>query len=242
MVRIRHLRTRARWQPLLLLLAVAAGLFTTASPAAAAREYPPSVVVPLQVTATTDYGDTVLLSGSSPELGSWDPAKAVPLTTGPGTYPVWSANVSLPPGPEVQYKYIRRTAAGSLVWETVPNRSVFISPTGETALRDRWNVAGGSPVTAVFQVTAHTSYGQNVYVTGDLAELGAWNPARAVPLTTGTGTYPVWSGGVQLPPNTAVRYKYFTKNADGTVTWEGGADRTATTVPSGVLTVNDTLR
>ena len=51
-----------------------------------------------------------------------------------------------------------------------------------------------SQVAATYTVQAETAWGQNVFVVGNVAELGSWNPANAVPLTTGAGTYPRWSG------------------------------------------------
>ncbi|WP_354637846.1 CBM20 domain-containing protein [Kitasatospora camelliae] len=195
-----------------------------------------------EVAADTAYGETVLVSGSTAELGAWDPERAVPLSTSPGSYPRWSAEVALPPGGQIQYKYLRRSPSGAIVWESVPDRSAYLSPTGAITLDDRWNVAGGQPVVTVFNAAVDTRWGQEVYVTGDLAELGGWDPAKAVRLTTGAFVYPEWTGFASLPPNTAVRYKYLTKSADGVVTWEDGPDRTATTPPTGTFTVRDAWR
>ncbi|MDI6097289.1 S8 family serine peptidase [Actinoplanes sp. NEAU-A12] len=94
-------------------------------------------------------------------------------------------------------------------------------------------------IAATFNVTAETWFGQNVFVAGNLPELGAWDPARAVAL--GAAGYPVWSGGVTLPPNTAVEFKYLKKDPDGTVTWEPGANRTTVTPPSGTYITHDTF-
>jgi subtilisin family serine protease len=95
-------------------------------------------------------------------------------------------------------------------------------------------------IAATFNVTAGTWWGQQVYVVGNLPELGGWDPARAVALDP--GGYPVWSGGVSLPPNTPVEFKYVKKDPDGTVTWEPGANRTTTTPPTGQYITHDTFR
>ncbi|MFF9347540.1 carbohydrate-binding module family 20 domain-containing protein [Streptomyces sp. NPDC014734] len=84
---------------------------------------------------------------------------------------------------------------------------------------------------ASFGVDATTVPGQNIYVTGDRAALGNWNPASALKLDP--ATYPVWKLDVALPAGTAFAYKYLRKDANGNVTWESGANRTATVPPTG---------
>ncbi|GAA5014864.1 carbohydrate-binding module family 20 domain-containing protein [Kitasatospora paranensis] len=236
-------RPRPRPVLSLLLALLVTALLVPAGTAAAAGAAPSSVSVPVRVTAATDPGDTVLLSGSVAELGAWDPAEAVPLTTDGGGSSLWSATVPLPAGSQVQYTYLRRTGAGELVREDVPVRSVFVSANGHLALDDQWNVADGNPVTTVFNAEATTWYGQQLLVSGSLPELGAWDPAKAVPLSTSAFVYPQWTGFATLPPDTALRYKYLTRDPDGTVTWESGPDRSTTTPPSGgTLIVHDTWR
>ncbi|MEV6600967.1 carbohydrate-binding module family 20 domain-containing protein [Actinoplanes sp. NPDC051346] len=77
--------------------------------------------------------------------------------------------------------------------------------------------------------TATTTWGQNVFVTGDIAALGGWNPAAAVPLSP--ATYPVWSATVSLPGDAAVQYKYIKKEGSSVV-WESGPNRGRTTPAS----------
>jgi hypothetical protein len=236
-------RTRPRPVLSLLLALLVTVLLAPAGTASAAPAAPPSVSVPVRVTAATDPGDTVLLSGDVAELGAWDPEKAVPLSPDADGSPAWSATVPLPAGSQVQYTYLRRTGAGALIREDVPNRSVFVPANGRTALDDQWNGPDRNPVTAVFEAEATTWYGQQLYVSGSLPELGAWDPAAAVPLSTSAFVYPQWTGFATLPPGTAFRYKYLTRDPDGTVTWESGPDRSTTTPPSGgTLMVHDTWR
>ncbi|MGW6409719.1 carbohydrate-binding module family 20 domain-containing protein [Streptomyces vinaceus] len=93
---------------------------------------------------------------------------------------------------------------------------------------------------ASFAVNATTAVGQNVYVTGDRAELGGWNTGSALKLDP--AAYPVWKLDVSLPAGTAFSYKYVRKDAAGNVTWESGANRTATVPASGRAVLNDTWR
>ncbi|MEV4340535.1 CBM20 domain-containing protein [Streptomyces sp. NPDC049590] len=232
---IRH-RVPSAWRSVLMLGVLLAGLLVVTAPRARATTAQ-DVSVAFGVQATTG-GETLLVTGSAPQLGAWDPAAAVPLGTTASAYPHWSASVRLPAGLTVQYKYIKRSPAGTVTWESIPNRTLTVSPDGP-GNDDRWNVA---PVQAAFHVTATTTWGQNLYVSGNVADLGAWDPAKALPLTTDSATYPVWAGTHQLPPGTAVQYKYLKKNPDGTVTWENGDNRTVFVTSAGTVTLNDVWR
>lgn len=88
---------------------------------------------------------------------------------------------------------------------------------------------------ASFGVNATTQLGQNIHVTGNQAALGNWNPASAPKLDP--ATYPVWKLDVSLPAGTTFEYKYVRKDASGNVTWESGANRTATVPASGKVTL-----
>ncbi|MFD8598192.1 CBM20 domain-containing protein [Kitasatospora sp. NPDC059646] len=233
-------RPQRLWRPLLLVMALAAGLFAAPVPAGATARAAAFAAVTFDVDANTAYGDTVLVSGGVAQLGSWNPAAAVPLSTNSTTYPRWTATVQLPLGATVQYKYLIRSASGTVTWEGVPDRTVSAPTVGTATTGDRWNTVNGATVGTVFHVNAATAYGQGVYVVGDIAELGGWNPAKAVSLSTDTGTYPTWTGSIPLPPNTAVQYKYLKKNPDGTLAWEGGANRAVVTPTGGLLTISDT--
>ncbi|WP_066943756.1 carbohydrate-binding module family 20 domain-containing protein [Streptomyces lushanensis] len=93
---------------------------------------------------------------------------------------------------------------------------------------------------ASFGVNATTQPGQNIYVTGNQAALGNWNTGSALKLDP--AAYPVWKLDVALPAGTSFEYKYIRKDAAGAVTWESGANRTATVPASGKVTLNDTWR
>ncbi|MDQ0845752.1 carbohydrate-binding module family 20 domain-containing protein [Streptomyces sp. V1I6] len=108
--------------------------------------------------------------------------------------------------------------------------------------RDCGGSTGPGPVSAgaSFAVNATTVVGQNIYVTGNQPALGNWNPAGAVKLDP--AAYPVWKADVNLAAGTSFEYKYIRKDGAGNVTWESGANRTATVPSSGKVTLNDTWR
>ncbi|MFJ6199078.1 carbohydrate-binding module family 20 domain-containing protein [Micromonospora sp. NPDC092111] len=198
-----------------------------------------TVATTFTVSATVASGQDVHLVGSIPALGSWAPASAVKLTAQGGG--VFRAVVDLPASTTVEFKFLKKDAAGVVTWESGANRTLTTPAGGTAAVTDTFR---GDPVTtqvaASFDVTATTYYGQNVYLVGSIAALGSWNPANAVPLSS--ASYPVWRATVNLPPNTTVEYKYLKKNPDGTVTWEAGGNRSATTPSSGTWSASDTWR
>ncbi|MFJ8002417.1 carbohydrate-binding module family 20 domain-containing protein [Streptomyces sp. NPDC096310] len=93
---------------------------------------------------------------------------------------------------------------------------------------------------ASFGVNATTTNGQNIYVTGNQSALANWSTGGALKLDP--ASYPVWKLDVTLPAGTTFEYKYLRKDAAGAVTWESGANRTATVPASGKVTLNDTWR
>ena len=212
----------------------------TASPTASPTTNPTDrIATTFTVSATPAAGQDVYVVGSVPELGSWVPAGGVKLAAqGGGAY---RATVDLPRSTAVEYKFVKMTAAGAVTWESGANRSLTTPATGTYAVTDTFR--GDTVSTAVatsFAVTATTSYGQNVFVVGNVAALGGWDPAGGVALSP--ATYPVWRATVDLPPNTAVEYKYVKKNPDGSVTWESGANRGFTTPAGGTRANTDTWR
>ncbi|MBW3089153.1 alpha-amylase family glycosyl hydrolase [Bifidobacterium miconisargentati] len=97
-----------------------------------------------------------------------------------------------------------------------------------------------APQTAVtFTVTdTSTSYGDQVYLTGNVPELGNWSTdsSQAVgPLVC--PEYPTWFGMASVPAGTTIEYKYFVKKADGTIVWEGGGNHKYTVPESGTGSV-----
>lgn len=104
---------------------------------------------------------------------------------------------------------------------------------GSTDLTDPGTGTGTSG--ASFGVNATTQLGQNIYVTGNQSALGNWNTGSALKLDP--ATYPVWKLDVAMPAGTTFEYKYIRKDASGNVTWESGANRTATVPSSGKVTL-----
>ncbi|MFI9269154.1 carbohydrate-binding module family 20 domain-containing protein [Kitasatospora sp. NPDC052896] len=201
---------------------------TGAAPAPAGQ-----VAETFTVSGTPNPGGSLYLAGSDPALGNWAPSAAIPMTESGST---WTATVNLPQGEALQYKYLGEDANGNVNWESGNNHAATTGSGGSASLTDTFN--GATPtVGAAFDANVTTYYGQNVYVSGSIPALGSWNTATAVPLSS-TG-YPVWSTAVTLPAGTSFQYKYFKKDPNGTIEWENGSNRSASTGSTGP-TLNDT--
>ena len=77
---------------------------------------------------------------------------------------------------------------------------------------------GPGQVQTNINVNAATQWGQYLYLTGDTDALGNWNANLGLPLDS--ASYPVWRNAINLTAGSAVQYKYYRKNPDGSVTWE----------------------
>lgn len=88
------------------------------------------------------------------------------------------------------------------------------------ALSVTTSAAGTSCPVSFTIANANTVVGQSLRVVGNVTGLGAWAPASGFALTIqGSGANVPWSGTINLPPGTAVQYKYVKWNGS-TATWE----------------------
>jgi len=68
--------------------------------------------------AGTVWGESVYLVGNLPQLGQWNPAKAVPMKIqGADAQTSWAAALDLPARTSIQYKYIKKNG-DRVVWES----------------------------------------------------------------------------------------------------------------------------
>ena len=91
---------------------------------------------------------------------------------------------------------------------------VVTTSTGvESAAFSGFKVLSGSQVSVRFKVNnATTNYGVNVYIVGNVPELGAWDVSKAIgPLFNDTptiGVYPTWFFDISVPADTKIEYKF----------------------------------
>lgn len=85
--------------------------------------------------ATTEYGQNIYLVGNCIELGNWDTSKAIGpfynATETIASYPNWFFDVSVPEGYNLEFKFIKKDAAGNVIWESGTNHAYTV-PTGAT--------------------------------------------------------------------------------------------------------------
>lgn len=108
-------------------------------------KYENGFAVTFVVHAETVEGEMIRISGSSPELGCWNPDLGIALATDAELYPQWKATVYFRAPPEqsaivVNYKYVRDHSfqGDGMLWESLPEesqpeshstRSVCLEPT-----------------------------------------------------------------------------------------------------------------
>ncbi|RYY53283.1 MAG: 4-alpha-glucanotransferase [Chitinophagaceae bacterium] len=184
----------------------------------------------------TEFGESIFLSGDIPELGSGDPAKAIPLRHLNNEY--WSLSLTLAEKPEedFHYKYYFRNRDGELIAEQGFDRKAVNGNkhTSQLFLIDTWNHAGEfenalfttpfrdvllkgrhsgakskapKHYTHIFRVKAPQLHKhERVCISGDHPSLSSWSATEPV-LLSPDGDW--WEAYVDLS-NThyAVAYKY----------------------------------
>ena len=95
------------------------------------------------------------------------------------------------------------------------------------------------PVTFTVNNASPTKPGDLIFLSGSTVELGQWGTT----FDTAVGplldpNYPNWFLNVSVPAGQTIQFKFLKIAADGTVTWEGGANHQYVVPASGVGTVN----
>ncbi|EEB90215.1 hypothetical protein MPER_11606 [Moniliophthora perniciosa FA553] len=133
------------------------------------------------------------------------------------------------------------TVSGGTFNANVPPRSAIAIHTGQKGTGGSTGGGGNDGTVAVtFVETATTTFGENIFLVGSVAQLGNWAPASAIALSS--ANYPQWSVTINLPANTAVEYKFIRKETDGSVVWESDPNRQVMTAASGSQTLNSSWR
>ena len=125
------------------------------------------------------WGEELFLTGNTPELGNWNPNKAVPMEyVGPG---IWSATVETVCTPSLhttEYKYFIREN-GQIRWEEGPNR---ILHEGKDRVWDWFSLTERQTMRGVavplFSLRTENDFGIGEYA--DLPKLGDWCVANGM--------------------------------------------------------------
>jgi len=146
-----------------------------------------------------------------------------------------------------KWMYVGKQHAGKTFYDLTGNRSDTV-----TINADGWGefkVNGGSvsiwvpKISTTSQITftvnnATTVWGQNVYVVGNISQLGNWDPVHAVQMTP--SSYPTWTVTIPLLQGQNIQFKFIKKDSAGNVIWEDISNRTYTvpTAASGAYTAS----
>ncbi|PPR02056.1 hypothetical protein CVT24_011155 [Panaeolus cyanescens] len=95
-----------------------------------------TVSVMFEENATTNYGENIFVIGSISQLGSWNAGSAVALSS--ASYPVWKVTLSLPASTTFEFKFIKKTSSGSVIWESDPNRQATLNSSGSQTITTSW--------------------------------------------------------------------------------------------------------
>ncbi|KAK8466475.1 hypothetical protein PHAVU_008G105500 [Phaseolus vulgaris] len=82
---------------------------------------PKIINVKFQLHQKCRFEEQFMVVGNDPMFGSWNPAKAIPMSWSEGH--VWTAEMAVPAG-KFQYKIILKTRNGDIMWQPGPDRFV----------------------------------------------------------------------------------------------------------------------
>ncbi|KAA1471760.1 glycoside hydrolase [Dentipellis sp. KUC8613] len=121
---------------------------------------------------------------------------------------------------------------------TIPARWAIAIHTGSVGSAS--SSSSSSTVALLLSEQATTTFGENIFVVGSIAELGSWDPDSAIPLSP--ARYPLWQATVNVPANTNFEYKFIRKETSGSVVWESDPNRSATTPGQATLSISTSWR
>ncbi|THF78797.1 alpha-amylase family glycosyl hydrolase [Cohnella fermenti] len=193
-----------------------------------------------QLASFTLSGGEVNVWSYNPDLGTTVPRLGdVVSTMGRAGNTVYIYGTGL--GGSVTVKFDTTTAtvvsnSDNVIEAIVPSvatgvRQITVTKGSNVSNQFRYEVLTDDQVQVIFKVNATTTYGQNIYVVGNIPELGNWDPTKATEAFLNPD-YPVWFLPVSVPKGTTFEYKFIKKDAAGNVTWEGGSNRTFTSSSS----------
>ncbi|KAG6435759.1 hypothetical protein SASPL_100634 [Salvia splendens] len=101
-------------------------------------DQPKTVRVRFKLHKQCAFGQQFLVVGDDPNLGLWDPSEGVPLNWSEGH--VWTAEVDVPCGKVISYKFVLEEMAGAVMWQPGPDRVLETWDTDKTiAVSEDWD-------------------------------------------------------------------------------------------------------
>lgn len=146
-----------------------------------------------------------------------------------------SGNIAVPMVSGLPRVYMLASSASSLCGSSTSTTTSKITTSTTSTAPTSTSCTQATEVPVLFEELVTTTYGENIYISGSISELGDWDTTNAVALSASsyTSSNPLWNVVVDIPAGTSFEYKYI-KETDGSssVTWESDPNRSYT-VPTG---------
>ncbi|THX53195.1 alpha-amylase [Aureobasidium pullulans] len=140
-------------------------------------------------------------------------------------------NIAISAGlPRVLYPTSKLTGSGLCGGSSGSTTAAPAPTTIKTSTTTGGACSTPTSVAIIFSDKVVTQYGQSVKLVGSISQLGSWNAANGVILSSAgyTASNPVWSGTINLPAGTSFSYKFVKVNSDGSFTWENDPNHSYT--------------
>lgn len=126
----------------------------------------------------------------------------------------------------------------AIVPNTTPGiQNITVTKNSVTSNPFRYHVLSDDQVQVIFHINAHTNWGENIHIVGDIPELGNWDPDLATEAMLNPN-YPHWFLPVSVPKGTTFEFKFIKKDTNGNVIWESGTNRIFTSPEKSTGTVD----
>ena len=160
--------------------------------------------VPISFYVRNDENE-VFITGNISALGNWQPTEAPAMDSWNGE--MKKVNINCPINTELEIKLIKKDANGIFAWEPGDNHVVKMK-NRDGSFKITWSKPEIEELQKVKIIIkdAKTEWGENVYIAGNITELGKWNTDNAVGPAL-CPNYPEWEICVDLPCRKLIEWK-----------------------------------
>ncbi|KAJ6089276.1 hypothetical protein N7467_004492 [Penicillium canescens] len=188
------------------------------------------------ITVLSNYGSsgssyTLSLSGSGYSSGT----KLMEMYTCTSVTVDSSGNIAVPMTSGLPRVLMLASSASSLCGSSTTTTTATAATQTTTSTTTGTSCTQATALPVLFKELVTTTYGQNVYISGSISQLGSWDASSAIALSASsyTSSNPLWQVAITLPVGTSFEYKFIEKTTGSTtVTWESDPNRSYT-VPTG---------
>lgn len=180
--------------------------------------------VPISFYVRNDENE-VFITGNISALGNWQPTEAPAMDSWNGE--MKKVNINCPINTELEIKLIKKDANGIFAWEPGDNHVVKIK-NRDGSFKITWSKPEIEELQKVKIIIkdAKTEWGENVYIAGNITELGKWNTDNAVGPAL-CPNYPEWEICLDLPCRKLIEWKAL-KKGKRKVSWQNKSNQKIT--------------